>query len=68
MSFCALKSLRISSRCWGRERAIFFMGPMREGFLEKVSADGFQVGTEEITKPEVLLVAEILTAFEQQPA
>jgi len=44
------------------------MGPMREGFLEKVSADGFQVGTEEITKPEVLLVAEILTAFEQQPA
>ena len=39
-----------------------------EGFLEKVSPDGFQVVAKQIAEPEVLLVTEILTAFEQQPA
>jgi len=36
------------------------------GFLEQVSADGFQVVARQIATPEVLLVAGILT-FEQQP-
>ena len=38
-----------------------------ECFLEQVSEDGFQVVAQQIAKPEVLLVAEIVTAFEQQP-
>jgi hypothetical protein len=39
-----------------------------KGFLEKVSADGFEIVAEEIAQPEVLLVAEVATAPEQQPA
>jgi hypothetical protein len=39
-----------------------------ESFLEKVSPDGFQVVAEQIAEAEVLLVGEVLTAFEQQPA
>jgi hypothetical protein len=38
-----------------------------EGFLEKISADGFQVVAEEIAEAEVLLIAEVLVTFEQQP-
>jgi len=37
-------------------------------FLEKISADAFQVIAEEIAEAEVLLVGEVLAAFEQQPA
>jgi hypothetical protein len=39
-----------------------------EGFLETVRADGSEVVAEQIAEPEVLVVPEILTAFEQQPA
>jgi hypothetical protein len=39
-----------------------------EGFLEKVGTDGLEVVTEEIAEAEALLVAEILAAFQQQPA
>jgi hypothetical protein len=39
-----------------------------EGFFEKVSADGLQVVAEEIAQSDVLLVVEILAAFEEQPA
>jgi hypothetical protein len=38
-----------------------------ECFLEKVSSDRPEVVAEEVAEPEVLVVAEILTAFEQQP-
>jgi hypothetical protein len=38
-----------------------------ERFLEKVSSDGSQVVAEQIAEAEVLVIAEILTAFEQQP-
>jgi hypothetical protein len=39
-----------------------------EGFLKKVGADGLEVVTEQIAEAKVLLIAEILAAFEQQPA
>jgi hypothetical protein len=39
-----------------------------EGLLEKVSANGLEVVTKQITDPKVLLFAQILIAFEQQPA
>jgi hypothetical protein len=39
-----------------------------DGFLEKVSANGLEVVTKQITEPKVLLFAQILIAFEQQPA
>jgi hypothetical protein len=35
-----------------------------EGLLEKVSPDGSQVVAEQIAEPEVLLILEILTAFQ----
>lgn len=39
-----------------------------KGFLEKVGANGLQVITEQIAKPEALFGFQILFAFEQQPA
>src|ERR1051325_1046146 len=39
-----------------------------KGFLEKISPDGLQVVAEEITKPEVLIESEIVTAAKQEPA
>ena len=39
-----------------------------KSFLQKVSADGFQIVAEEVAQPEVLFGAEILAAAEQQPA
>jgi len=39
-----------------------------EGFLEKISANSLQVVTKQITEPKVLFFAQILIAFEQQPA
>src|SRR6266478_5663971 len=38
-----------------------------KGFLEKVGTDSLEVVAEEIAQPEVLVVAEILAAAEQQP-
>src|SRR5262249_23093291 len=38
-----------------------------KSFLEKVRVDGSQVVAEEIPEAEVLLIAEVLAAFEQQP-
>jgi hypothetical protein len=39
-----------------------------ESFLEQICADGLQVVAEENAKSEVLLLVEILAAFEEQPA
>src|SRR5439155_6537003 len=38
-----------------------------KGFLEKVGTDGLEVVAEQIAQAEVLVVAEILAAAEQQP-
>lgn len=38
-----------------------------ESFVEEVQTNGFQVVAKQIAEAEVLLVAKILTAFEQQP-
>src|SRR6266481_8366464 len=39
-----------------------------KGFLKKVSADSLEVVAKQIVEPEVLLVFEILAAFEYEPA
>jgi hypothetical protein len=39
-----------------------------KGFLEKVSADGPEVISEEVTQAEALFSLQILFAFEQEPA
>src|SRR5437764_3358173 len=38
-----------------------------KGFLQKVGTDGFEIVAEKIAQPEMLVVAEILAAAEQQP-
>jgi|HubBroStandDraft_2_1064218.scaffolds.fasta_scaffold03183_9 hypothetical protein len=39
-----------------------------KGFLQKVGADGLEIVAKEVAQPEVLVVAKVLTATEQQPA
>src|SRR2546428_13140381 len=58
---------RHSSRNLPAQAGELYSHSLLKGFLEKAGTDGLEVVAEQIAQAEVLVVAEILAAAEQQP-